>query len=145
MTIDASALGDQQRFLIERACARLVAAYGYYNDERNFAALAGLFTEDAALYRPAAPDQAIRGRAAILASFAARPASRVTFHVCTDVLIDVDDAGHACGRSRILLLNRAEAGSEQGAPVPGGFQDRFCLTDGGWRFSERRGSLWLPT
>ncbi len=129
---------DSDRMLIEHACARLVAAYGYFNDERNFDALADLFADDAMLYRPAAPDQPIGGREAILGSFASRPASRITFHVCTDVLIDVDDATHATGRSRILLLSGGAA-----APVPGMFRDRFILTDTGWKFAERRGTLSL--
>jgi ketosteroid isomerase-like protein len=131
-------MNDSDRALIERACARLVAAYGYFNDERNFDALADLFADDAVLYRPAAPDQPISGRDAILASFASRPASRVTFHVCTDVLIDVDDATQASGRSRILLLSSGGA-----APVPGMFRDRFRLTEKGWKFAERRGTLSL--
>lgn len=130
-------MNDSERMLIERSCARLVAAYGYFNDERSFDALADLFADDAVLYRPAAPDQPVSGRAAILASFASRPASRVTFHVCTDVLIDVDDATGASGRSRILLLGGV------GAPVPGMFRDRFILTAAGWRFAERRGTLSL--
>ncbi|HEX7987579.1 MAG TPA: nuclear transport factor 2 family protein [Duganella sp.] len=124
---------------IEQACARLVALYGYLNDARDSDAMAALFTVDAILYRPAAPALAIVGREAIRASFAARPAGTATFHVCTDVVIDVEDAEHAVGRSRILLLK--EGG---GAPLPGTFQDRFRLTGEGWRFSQRRGALWLP-
>lgn len=126
------------------ACARLIAAYGYLNDERAFGALADLFTEDATLYRPAAPDRAVVGRAAILAAFQARSADLATFHVCTDMLIDVEDASHARGRSRILLLtSQRGAAPATAAPMPGTFVDRFRLTAEGWKFSERRGALWI--
>ncbi len=125
--------------LIERACARLVVAYGYLNDARDFDALAELFAADATLYRPAAPANAIVGRDAIRAAFQSRPAGQASFHVCTDILIDVEDAEHAAGRSRILLLRGAGA-----APLPGTFHDRFRLTGDGWKFIERRGALWLP-
>jgi hypothetical protein len=124
--------------VIEQACARLVALYGYLNDARDVDALAALFTVDAILYRPAAPAQAVVGRDAIRASFAGRPPG-ATFHLCTDVVIDVEDAEHATGRSRILLLKEGAT-----APLPGIFQDRFRLTGEGWKFSERRGALWLP-
>ena len=134
---------------IERACTRLVSQYAYLNDERRFEELAELFTEDAVLYRPSAPDQAIQGRRAILEAFRKRPADAMTFHVCTDILIDVQD-GHAVqGRSRILLLStvRQQDGTASPAegkvPVPGVFRDSFRLTEKGWKFAERRGSFWI--
>jgi ketosteroid isomerase-like protein len=145
VSTNSDPLGTAERDLIERACARLVAAYGYLNDERDFDALADLFTEDAVLYRPAAPSTPIVGRDAIGAAFAARPASRATFHVCTDILIDVEDGDHAVGRSRILLLSGPQpAEGGVAAPLPGTFRDRFRLTAHGWKFCERRGALWLP-
>jgi hypothetical protein len=134
---------------IERACTRLIHEYAYLNDAREFEALAALFTPEAALYRPSAPGHAIVGRAAILAAFRTRPADAITFHTCTDVLIDVADDRHATGRSRILLLagTRAAPGDpvpkEQRAPAPGVFHDRFEWTDEGWKFAQRRGAFWM--
>ena len=134
---------------IQRACTRLVSQYAYLNDERRFEELVELFTEDAVLYRPSAPDQAIGGRQAILEAFRKRPADAMTFHVCSDILIDVQSAYAAQGRSRILLLStvRQEDGmasqTEPKAPVPGIFRDRFRLTEKGWKFAERRGSFWI--
>jgi len=132
----------------EQACTRLIAQYAYLNDERRFDELAALFTDDAVLYRPSAPDQAIVGRAAILAAFRKRPAQTMTFHVCSDILIDVVDDATALGRSRILLLSapRGEPGGPApvaGTPVPGVFRDRFVRTDDGWKFAERRGAFWI--
>lgn len=132
---------------IQRACGALVSHYAYLNDERRFDELADLFTDDAVLYRPSAPAQAIRGREAILAAFRKRPDDTMTFHVCSDILIDVDSDRVARGRSRILLLcaNRPADGAiaQSGAPVPGVFVDRFILTQAGWKFAERRGSFWI--
>lgn len=136
-------------YAIQRACTELISRYAYLNDERRFEELAALFTEDALLYRPSAPDQAIRGREAILAAFRKRAADTMTFHVCSDVLIDVQGADRAQGRSRILLLSalRPADGTtpQAGAPVPGVFADRFALTEDGWKFAERRGAFWIPT
>lgn len=143
------ALTDAEVAVIERACARLVARYAYLNDERRFDELAGLFTEDALLYRPSAPGQAIEGRAAILAALGKRPSATVTFHVTSDVLVEVESATAARCRSRILMMSATRdpdggAPTDVRAPVPGVFVDRLRLTDEGWRFASRRGALWLP-
>jgi hypothetical protein len=143
-------MNAHERDAIERACTRLIHEYAWLNDQRDFEALAALFTADAELYRPSAPERAIVGRAAILAAFRMRPADTITFHVCSDVLIDVKDDGAVSSRSRILMLagNRAAPGNpipnEPRAPVPGVFHDRFEWTDAGWRFAQRRGAFWMP-
>lgn len=132
---------------IQRACTELISRYAYLNDERRFEELAALFTEDAVLYRPSAPDQAIRGRDAILASFLKRAADTMTFHVCSDILVEVQSAHRAHGRSRILLLTTARPvpgmTPQGGMPVPGVFNDRFALTRDGWKFAERHGAFWI--
>jgi hypothetical protein len=134
---------------IQRTCTELISRYAYLNDERRFEELAALFTEDALLVRPSAPDRAILGRDAILASFRKRAADTMTFHVCSDILIEVQGADRAQGKSRILLLSalRPVDGStpQAGAPMPGVFIDRFALTEDGWKFAERRGSFWMQT
>jgi hypothetical protein len=73
----------------------------------------------------------------------------MTFHVCTDVIITVDNESAAHGQSRILLLSAGRP-EQEGArpaatepPVPGVFHDKFELTEGGWKFAERRGSFWI--
>ena len=135
--------------LIRQACADLITRYAWLNDERRFDELASLFTEDACLYRPSAPDKAIVGRGAILAAFRQRPIETATFHVTSDVLVEVRDAENADARSRILLLSAArpqDGGTlpqEARAPVPGVFRDRLVLTGDGWKFSERRGMFWI--
>jgi ketosteroid isomerase-like protein len=138
-----------QQAAIERACTRLISQYAYLNDQRSFEALADLFTQDAVLLRPSAPAQAIVGRDAILEAFRKRRPEVMTFHVCSDVIIDVDDAARAHGQSRILLLS-ATRPAQDGVvakvaepPVPGVFRDKFTLTEDGWKFAERRGMFWI--
>ena len=134
---------------IRQACTDLIVRYAWLNDERRFEELAGLFTEDARLYRPSAPGQAIEGRAAILAAFRKRPVEAITFHVTTDVLVEIQGVDRARARSRILLLSATrpqEAGApplEVKAPVPGVFRDSFVLSADGWKFAERRGMFWI--
>jgi hypothetical protein len=135
--------------LIRQACTDLIVRYAWLNDERRYEELVALFTEDAVLYRPSAPEQAIAGRPAILAAFRKRPFETMTFHVTSDILVDVQDEENAQARSRILLLSgtRPQDGSalalDAKAPVPGVFRDRFRLTPRGWQFAERRGTFWI--
>ena len=86
------------------------------------------------MVRPTAPDAPTVGREAILAAFKARP-PRVTRHVCSNVVIDVESEDAARGVSAMLLFTGAAE------PLVGSFHDRFVLTADGWRFAERRGSL----
>jgi hypothetical protein len=134
---------------IERACTRLISEYAFLNDQRRYEELAALFAPDARLFRPSAPDKAIVGREAIIEAFGKRPPDVMTFHVCTDVIVTVDDGSSAHARSRILLLSAQRPKPEDSkppvadTPVPGVFHDKFKLTAQGWKFVERRGSFWI--
>ncbi|GGZ96575.1 nuclear transport factor 2 family protein [Novosphingobium arvoryzae] len=125
---------EDQRRAIEADCARLIALYANLNDEARWEDVAALYTDDGLMTRPTAPDAPIVGRAAILAAFQARP-PRKTRHVCSNVVIDVEDHASARGTSAMVLF------TEGGVPLAGSFHDRFVLTADGWRFAERRGSL----
>ncbi|WP_374418085.1 nuclear transport factor 2 family protein [Novosphingobium arvoryzae] len=125
---------EDQRRAIEADCARLIALYANLNDEARWEDVAELYTDDGLMTRPTAPDAPIVGRAAILAAFQARP-PRKTRHVCSNVVIDVEDHASARGISAMVLF------TEGGVPLAGSFHDRFVLTADGWRFAERRGSL----
>lgn len=125
---------EYERRAIEADCARLIALYANLNDEARWEEVAALYAEDGLMTRPTAPDAPIVGRAAILAAFQARP-PRKTRHVCSNVVIDVEDHASARGTSAMVLF------TEGGAPLAGSFHDRFVLTADGWRFAERRGSL----
>lgn len=124
----------KDRRAIEHDCARLIALYANLNDEARWDEVAALYAEDGVMVRPTAPDAPTVGRAAILAAFKARP-PRVTRHVCSNVVIDVESDDAARGVSAMLLFTGAAE------PLVGSFHDRFVLTADGWRFAERRGSL----
>lgn len=128
--------------LLRQACADLVARYAWLNDERRFEELARLFTDDAVLYRPSAPDQAITGRAAILEAMRKRPETTVTLHVTSDLLVERKDANTVHLRSKMLMFSgaRSEPGSAR-PPAVGTFDDVLALTPDGWKFAQRRGAL----
>lgn len=143
-------MNETERLLVVEACRQLVHRYAYLNDERDFVAIAAMFTEDGLLYRPSAPDKALQGRAAILAALQTRPTATATFHVCTDVLVEVLSAQRATVRSRILMLSgERTAGAivpdatTVKAPLPGTFEDELVLTAEGWKFASRKGGLWV--
>lgn len=125
---------EEERRAAEADCARLIALYANLNDAARWEDVAALYAEDGVMVRPTAPDAPVVGRAAILAAFKARP-PRVTRHVCSNVVIDVESADEARGESAMLLFTGAAE------PLVGSFHDKFVRTVDGWRFAERRGSL----
>ena len=125
-----------ERLLSERACERLIIDYGAHNDAGDWDAVVALFTPDGRMSRPTAPDDFIEGQDAILAAFKSRPA-RTTRHICANIRVDVS-GDTATATSQILLFTGHEA------PKVGSYRDKFTRTPGGWRFTERRGSLDFP-
>jgi ketosteroid isomerase-like protein len=128
--------------LIERACARLIVDSARFNDHRDWAALARLYTTTGVVVRP--NGQRLEGREAIEAAYATGSPDRVTRHLCTNLLIDVDgpDAAHAT--TTVLIV----AGTRSDPDVTfrvGEFADRFVRTGEGWRIAERRASLLMNT
>lgn len=135
----------EARRAVEWECARLINLYASLNDAGRWHEVAALYTEDAVMARPAAPDTLVTGRDAILASFLSRPA-RVTRHICANIIVDVVGEDEAWAQSAILLFTGADAGGglprlDPGPPKVGAYHDRLVRTDEGWRFAERRGSL----
>jgi hypothetical protein len=150
ITPSSKVMNDLERLVIADTCRELIFRYAYLNDERHFQKLVALFTEDGVYCRPSAPTDQIVGREAILDAFKTRPPGTATFHVCSDVIVDVDSATRARARSRMLLFSgpRGADGSnpELAAlkpPLVGTFRDELILTNEGWRFSRRVGSLWI--
>jgi hypothetical protein len=131
---------------IEHACARLIRLYANLNDAGRWEEAASLYTEDGVFCRPSAPDEEIRGRAAILDSFLARP-TRVTCHLVTNIVLDVLSESEARAFSRIVLFQATPesdgdvAHHSRAQPLIGAFTDRLVLHIEGWKFSERRGSI----
>ena len=135
-----------EQALIQHECAQLVLHYAHLNDLGDWQGLAQTFTEDATFARPSAPDEIIRGRDRILASFLARTPNR-TVHVVTNIMVTAISASEATSICTIQLFP-ATARMEDGvashgraAPLVGGSVDRLCRENGKWLFSERRGYL----
>jgi hypothetical protein len=126
---------DEERRAIEWECTRLINLYANLNDEARWEEAAALYAEDGLMTRPTAPDAPIVGREALLAAFLARP-PRTSQHVVGNIVVEVESETKASANSAILLFT-----SKEGPPLVGTYRDRFVLTDEGWRFSERRGTL----
>lgn len=119
----------------ERACERLILDYAAFNDAQDWEAAASLYAPHGRMSRPTAPDVFIEGRAAIFGAFQSRP-PRTTRHICANIRINVLSDTRATATSQILLFTGADL-----PPLVGTYADIFEKADGGWRFSERRGSL----
>jgi len=137
-----------QRLLIHEACRELVLRSVECTDAHDAAGLAALFAPDGVLRRPTG--QPLVGRAAIEAAYAQRPRERITRHLVTNTLVEVESATSAAARSRVLLWagSTEDADGPQGRPLRGPqlvgeFDDRFVLTGEGWRFASRDASFVL--
>ena len=134
-------MNDSERLLIERACERLVTQYCHFVDHGEGARVAELFTDDGVW---SSPESTMTGRAAIRAGFQRRQdnAARMSRHVCSNLLIDVEDGERARGVVYLTLYRHdGEPGrrmSPSAAPsIVGEYRDVFRRTEAGWRFARR--------
>ena len=137
---------EDERRAIEADCERVIRQYVNLNDAQEWEAVAALYTEDARFARPSRPGEFVEGRAAILASFTARP-PRAQRHVIANTVVDVEDADHARAFS-VIVLYMGDVAQDGGlptmdakSPLVGTFTDRLVRTPEGWRFAERVGGL----
>lgn len=135
---DSSSL---DRLLAEQACRDLVVRAAHCTDSQRHEDFAALFAPDAVLIRPGG--EPLRGREAILASYRARPAGRITRHLITSSAIELTSSVSARGLSYVLLWSGESADAESASgrlvrrQVMGEFDDDFTLTDEGWRIARR--------
>jgi hypothetical protein len=120
---------EEEIIAIERACERLVVDFAYCSDRREFESLGALFVESGTMTRPSR--SVLAGREAIVESYTATPAERVTRHVCSNIRIVVESANQARG------LTYAVVYSNNGNPRVGEFEDQFLRTPEGWRIAVR--------
>lgn len=137
---------ESERRAVEADCERLIRQYVNLNDAQEWEAVAALYTQDARFSRPSKPGEFIEGRAAILASFKARP-PRAQRHIISNTVVDALDADTARAFS-VIVLYMGDAAQDGGLPVrdPAGpligtFRDLIVRTPEGWRFKERVGGL----
>jgi len=140
------AMTEDERRAIELDCEKLIKRYVNLNDAQDWEAVAALYTEDARFARPSRPGEFVEGRAAILASFTARP-PRAQRHVIANTVVDVEDADHARAFS-VIVLYMGDVADDGGlptmdpkSPLVGTFTDKLVRTPEGWRFAERVGGL----
>jgi hypothetical protein len=143
----SQAITLDERIAAEWACERLIKHFAQLNDAQDHDGIAALFVEDARFSRPLAPDDYFEGREAIRAMFRDRP-KRLALHIMSTILIEQTSANTARGRCYLTYVSNSDASAVQpasleGAPMYGQFDDEFVLTDEGWRFSLRRGSVVL--
>jgi len=120
---------EEEIIAIERACERLVVDFAYFVDRREYESLGRLFTENGTMTRPSG--SVLAGREAIVSSYKATPAERVTRHICTNIRIIVDSADRARGMTYAVVY------SKNGNPRVGEFEDEFLRTAEGWRIVSR--------
>jgi len=145
---DDSTLSPLDGLLREQACRDLVLRAAALTDAQQHEDFAALFTEDGVLVRPGA--QPLQGRAAIVASYLARPPRRITRHLISNTLVVLESASAARATSCVLLWSglASDAAGPFGRPaqdrqVVGEFDDRFVLTPQGWRIARRSASFVL--
>lgn len=131
-----------ERHEVERACRELVLRAASRADAGDAAGLARLFAADGVLVRPNA--QPLQGRDAIQAAYAQRPADRITRHLVTNTLVEVESSTRARAMSHVLLWTGStnDPSGPQGRraharQLVGEFEDRFVLEPEGWRIQRR--------
>jgi 3-phenylpropionate/cinnamic acid dioxygenase small subunit len=137
---------------IERACARLLLQSIRLFDQGDWNGFAQLFTPDGVFVRANEPAAPLAGRAAIVEALTARPAQRLTRHVCTNIEIETGDEARAQGRCYLLLYSAdasqpADVGGHRADAVQriGEYHDVYVRTSEGWRIARRTGKLILYT
>lgn len=135
------------RLLAEHTCRDLVARAAMLTDTHRHEDFAALFAHDAVLVRPGG--EPLCGRAAIVASYRARPATRLTRHLLGATVVDLVAPDRARGHTPVLLWSgdEADAAGAFGRPARqqamGGFEDEFVRTAEGWRIARRQASFAL--
>jgi hypothetical protein len=121
---------------IEWDCAQVLTRFFNYFDQWRYDDMADLFAADGVWHRQ---DQALTGRAAILAALAGRSTTQRVRHVVTNLQIDVADPDTAASLLYVTAY-RHDTGAREAQPprirapylllvVPG----RLRRTDAGWR------------
>ena len=136
----AANLAPAQARLLDRvAIEDMIARFLYNLDRGHVASLGDFFTEDAVfeIY-----GRKHVGRAAITGYYAARPKTRATRHVSTNLQVEFDDGRHAHS-SYVLTYYRAEAGTtpSMSPMVLADYNERLVRgRDGKWRYAYRKAS-----
>ena len=117
------------------ACEALTQAYGHHADAGEADALAALFTADGEFRRLGV---SIAGRERIRDFIASRPRDIWQRHCSSGFVFRLADDGRSAHGSLDLMLERGQLGDTRITETRyARYQDRFLLTDQGWKFSLR--------
>ena len=132
-----------ERMLIVQACQQVVLRAAACVDANDAAELALLFASDAALVRPGA--EPLIGREAIRATYERRPKGRITRHLVTNMVVDVESSDRARVRSYVLLWTSSQTEEDgptgrtaDGRQLVGEFDDRIVRDARGAWLMQRR-------
>lgn len=123
------------------AIANLVYRYAELIDEGDFAGVARLF-EDGCVVGPDGGES--RGFEAVLDLY--RGAARIypesgtpcTQHVTTNLIIEIDEAGHSAQARSVFTVYQALEDFPLQVIITGSYRDEFALVDGAWGFRRRQ-------
>lgn len=119
-------------------CERLSIAFANNVDRRDYPALLDLFGEDAVVDRMGT---IIRGKPALSAWLASRPADVVTRHICSNIEIVQRGPETAEGLTYFTFykaVGTADVCDVEGPELVGEYHDLFVLTVQGWKFQSRK-------
>lgn len=127
------------------ACARVTLSFFHALDTRRYEDVAAFMAPDGIWLRQGAE---LEGPAAVLAALQARPASRTTCHVVTNLRVEAE-AGHAPQRARVHFYLTAYDDAD---PSGHGMRlvairdccDELVRTEQGWRVWRKSSRRHLP-
>ncbi len=135
-------MDEIERAHIEAACQRLSFAFSVLVDRNDAEGVSSLFLPDGSFNRS---DMSLDGADQIRAFLKNRSGTRITRHVCANILIDVEDESNASGITYFTLYEGERAGADEDGPLAvrlpltvGEYHDRYKKTEDGWRIAERR-------
>ena len=135
-------MDPMERLLAERECERLIYRYCHLIDHGEAAKVSDLFTDDGVW---ASPEVTRDGKDKIAKAFQARQdnTARMSRHVCSTPMIDIEDADTATGVTYLQLYRHDGEPGRRFAPLDNlpefvaEYHDVFARTPDGWRFKSR--------
>lgn len=140
-----------ERQMIEWECRQLALRFTALSDRQEWQAACALLTEDAIFARPTDPDNPLVGRTAIQAAFEARPSTRITRHICTNLVTTARSETQVFGQLYALLYTGDKNDDGDAVMVAddkqliGEFEDDYVRTEHGWRIAKRVGRIIFST
>jgi ketosteroid isomerase-like protein len=129
---------QEQEEAARKACEALCKAYGPFADAGDADGLAHLYAVDGVFDRLG---QVFEGREAIRGVITGRPPGLWTEHHCRDIRIEIDADGRSAQGTAQFEMRRGRAGVTEIEHLRGEYQDRYTLTEEGWRFARRKAIL----